>query len=381
MKLTAQVKLLPTPKQADMLKATLQQANAACNAISARAWASQTFGQYKLHKQVYAAIRAEFNLTAQVVVRAIAKVADAYKLDRKTKRTFRPLGSFPFDDRILRWYTDKGFVSIWTVAGRERILFACGERQRQLLLLRQGESDLVYKEGQFYLLATCNVDDPDLLEVTEVLGVDLGIVNLAVDSEGISYSGQSTRERRRKACRLRAALQHQATKHHSKSAYRHLQRFRRHVARFTRWVNHNISRPIVNHAASSMKAIALENLSGIRQRDSALSREMRFELGNWSFRQLQQMILYKATLAGVPVIFVDPRNTSRTCPRCGCCKKENRPRQNVFQCQQCGFQAHADFVGATNIRRKGLEARGIVTCPRDGIFSSGLSDDCQSRPL
>src|SRR5205085_671248 len=132
-KLIAQVKLLPSKEQAEALKQTLERANAACNAISELAWGSETFGQYRLHKYVYSLIRTRFDLSAQVVVRAIAKVADAYKPDKETKRTFKPHGAIAFDDRILTWRTDKQYVSIWTVAGRQKISYTIGSRQKRLL--------------------------------------------------------------------------------------------------------------------------------------------------------------------------------------------------------------------------------------------------------
>ncbi|WP_414647195.1 zinc ribbon domain-containing protein [Chthonomonas sp.] len=43
-------------------------------------------------------------------------------------------------------------------------------------------------------------------------------------------------------------------------------------------------------------------------------------------------------LKGVPVHYVDPRNTSRTCPNCGHCAKENRRTQSSFVCTSCGFE-------------------------------------------
>lgn len=160
MKLTAQVKLLPTPEQADALKQTLEQANAACQFVSNVTWNTKTFRQYDLHHKCYQAAREQFNLSAQVAVRAIAKVADAYKLDRKTRRTFKPTGSIAYDDRILSWRLQGQTVSIWTVNGRLRIPFVCGERQLELLQTRQGESDLGLDKGMFFLSATCEVDEP-----------------------------------------------------------------------------------------------------------------------------------------------------------------------------------------------------------------------------
>jgi transposase len=65
-------------------------------------------------------------------------------------------------------------------------------------------------------------------------------------------------------------------------------------------------------------------------------------------------VAYKAGLAGVLVVTVDPRNTSRTCAECGHCEKANRKSQAEFQCKQCGHSANADLNAARNIRAKAL---------------------------
>src|SRR4051812_3488943 len=121
MKLIAQVKLIPTPTQHAALLATLAEANAACDAISAVAWQAREFRRLPLQKLVYRNIKDSFRLGAQILVRCIAKVADAYTLDRKTQRTFQPHGAVAFDDRNLTWYTDKSVVSIWTLHGRQHM--------------------------------------------------------------------------------------------------------------------------------------------------------------------------------------------------------------------------------------------------------------------
>lgn len=161
MKLTAKVKLQPTQNQYASLLDTLEQANAACNEISETAWQKRTFNQFGLHKLVYNAIRESTGLSAQVVVRCISKVADAYKLDKKTKRTFSLHGGIAYDARILRWYVDKQEVSIWTVDGRKRIPFACGRRQLELLQGQRGESDLCLIRGEFYLFAQVETEIPE----------------------------------------------------------------------------------------------------------------------------------------------------------------------------------------------------------------------------
>ena len=354
LKLTAQVKLVTTPQQADALNRTMQAANAVCDRISAWAWEHQTFGQFALHKAQYAVQRANVGLTAQVVVRCIGKVADAYKLDKRVQRTFQPTGAIAYDDRILNWYVERGQVSIWSVDGRLKLPFACGDYQRGLLAFQQGESDLAYVNGSFYLLATVSLPDPPLTETEGVLGVDLGIVQLATDSAGNQYSGEAVKLVRRQSRAHRSGLQKTGTKR----AKRTLQKMSRKASRYSKWVNHNISKAIIQTALFSRKAIALETLKGIRERGSAFNREMSWQLGNWAFFQLASFIVYKARRAGIPVVFVDPRNTSRTCSVCGYCDKANRKSQAQFLCLQCGFQDNADRNAARN-----LEARGEVNRP------------------
>jgi putative transposase len=81
MKLTAQMELPPTPEQANAPRKTLTLGNAACNPISQQAWENKTFRQFPLHNLSYQALREQYPLAAQVVVRCISKVADAYKIN------------------------------------------------------------------------------------------------------------------------------------------------------------------------------------------------------------------------------------------------------------------------------------------------------------
>jgi IS605 OrfB family transposase len=350
MKLVVNLKLLPTREQIGALRDTLERANAACNDISATAWKQGVFGQYWLHKQVYYRVKADFSLTAQMVVRCIAKVADAYKLDRKSQRTFRPHGSISYDDRILRYLTENR-VSIWTVEGRQTIAYACGDRQRVLLAFRVGETDLVARDGAFYLNAVCEVDEPPPLEVDDVLGVDLGIVNIAADSDGETYSGGQVNGLRHRHARLRARLQSKGTK----PARKLLKKRSRKESRFARDVNHCISKRLVAKAECTKRAIALEDLRGIRSR-MKVRRPQRRQQHSWAFGQLRSFVDYKARLAGVPLVVVDPRNTSRRCPRCGHVSPANRRSQAIFSCTSCGFAGPADVVAAENIRVLGRAA-------------------------
>jgi IS605 OrfB family transposase len=370
MKLIAKVKLLPTPEQANALKHTVEAANAACNFVSQYAWQTRTFKQYDLHHLCYKAIRARFDISAQVAVRVIAKVADAYKPDKKTQRIFKRMGSIAYDDRIMSWQLQANTVSIWTMDGRLHIPLACGERQRELLQTQQGESDLVLFRGMFFLAATCEVEEAEPIEIEGTLGVDLGLKNLAVDSDGEVHSAsQINNVRYRNRC-LRTKLQSKGTK----SAKRKLKKLSGKEHRFAKDTNHCISKQLVTKAKGTRRAIALEDLVGIRARVT-VRRSQRATLHSWSFFQLRAFVEYKARRIGVSVVLVDSRNTSRTCPQCGCIDKRNRPTQSTFSCVVCGFFGLADHIATVNISRRTVVNQPIVA-PDD---AKAVSTDTELR--
>ncbi len=115
-------------------------------------------------------------------------------------------------------------------------------------------------------------------------------------------------------------------------------------------VNHCISKQLVASAQGTGRGIALEDLTGIRRRVS-VPRRQRATLHSWAFHQLRAFLEYKARRAGVLVVAVDPRNTSRTCPTCGHIDKQNRISQAVFCCTRCGHAGPADHLAAETIRR------------------------------
>lgn len=356
MKLIAQIKLQPTEEQAAALRATMEAANRAANFASGIAWDTQQFNKYDLQHDCYYAVRSQFGLSARVASFAIFKVADAYKLNRRTRRTFKPLGGVAYDKCILRIIPDKQTVSIWTLGGRAKMPFVCGERQRVMLQGQRGQSDLVLRHGKFYLMATCDVEEPEPAPVDDFLGVDMGIANIAVDSDGTVHQGKTVKNVRYRHRKLRAKLQRKGTK----SSRRRLKKLAGKERRFATWVNHNVSKSIVVKAKDTGRGIAVEELGGIRDRVTA-RRSQRATLHSWSFFQLRMFLTYKARLAGVPVVAVDPRNTSRLCPVCGCIDKANRKSQAKFLCVSCGFSGLADHIAAGNISRRAALNRPYVS--------------------
>ncbi|MEU2239617.1 transposase [Streptomyces sp. NPDC018338] len=383
MKIVAQVKLLPaSAHDADALAATLRACNRAANHASEVAFAKGLKRRNVLQDAVYHRIKADFDLGAQAAVRTITKVCDAYatlkgnikagnlgpdgakgRLRAESKPiVFREDAAQPFDDRILTWNLDQGTVSIWTVAGRiKHVPFVCSSEATKLLASRKGESDLVMRDGMFFLIATIDVIEPEVFEPVGFLGVDLGIANIATTSDGRIMAGRGLNRYRERHHHLRTKLQRKRTK----SAKRVLKRVRRREARHAANQNHIIAKQLVAAAERTSRGIALEDLSGIRQRVTA-KKDQRARLHSWAFAQLGAFVEYKARRAGVPVVFVDPRNTSRQCSECWHTHRTNRVTQARFACRSCGTVMHADHNGSRNIAHRGEAAwkRGAVNRPR-----------------
>jgi IS605 OrfB family transposase len=309
------------------------------------------------------------------VVRCIGKVADSYKLDKKARRTFWKHGAVTYDDRILSWNVAERTVSIWTLAGRKRFAFEAGPRQLALLASRQGESDLILHRKTFYLAACCEIQQPDPSDIDDFLGVDLGVNQIAVDSDGKRYSGSTIKNVRWRQRKLRARLQAKQT-HSAKRKLRELSGKER---RFAADVNHCIAKDIVETARRTGRGLAVEDLNGIRDRIRA-KRDQRAVLHSWAFSQLRLFLEYKSALAGVPLVAVDPRNSSRECSVCSHTEKSNRPSQSIFRCKSCGFTAHADENAATNLRNRG---RATVNRPNASraVPSGGFQPQMQATGL
>ena len=379
MKLVVQVRLFPDAAQQAALRDTLDLCNQTADQVSEQAFARGVFGKQALQRLTCGGCKAA-GLSAQPAIHVARKVAGAYATLRANLRAgnlgregsrrreraqgrpirFRRDAAQPFDDRCLSWQYEARTVSIWTVAGRLRgIRFGCSDTQHALLAAyRQGESDLVAREGMWLLSATCELPDVPVAEPAGFLGVDLGIVNLATDSDGARHCGRGLNRVRHRNRRLRTKLQRVGTK----SAKRLLRKRARREARFAADTNHQISKRIVTEAQRTGRGIAVEDLTGIRDR-VRLRRPQRVTLHSWAFHQLGGYIAYKATRAGVAVVHVDPAYTSQGCSACGHISKKNRPNQATFRCTSCGFAEHADVNAACNIAARGVAGWAAVSPP------------------
>jgi IS605 OrfB family transposase len=357
MKQTLLVKLAPTPEQHAALVRTLETFNAACNAIAVVAFAERCAGKLDLQKLVYYTIRAQFGLSAQMAIRAIAKVSEAYKRDKTIQPRFRPRSAMVYDQRICS-FPAPDRVSLLTLDGRAVMPFRFGRYAEGMLQRVRGQCDLLYRASldTFFLAITVDAPEPTPAEVSDFLGVDLGIINIATTSDGeiINHGPHGptmvhahVNTVRARYSRMRTKLQKKGTK----SAKRLMKQRSGREARFARDTNHCISKALVSMAQGTGRGVALEDLKNIRSRTTVHGKRQRRVLHSWAFFQLRAFIAYKAALAGVRVRLVNPAYTSQTCSQCGHCAKANRRSQARFLCQSCGYACHADVNAAVNIGR------------------------------
>ena len=218
------------------------------------------------------------------------------------------------------------------------------ERQKAIFSsAKLGTMRIVVKNKQIVAQIVYEAEEQPSPTQGNTMGVDLGIKCPAVSkcSDGsVKFygNGRKNKQLRRHYASKRQALQKAK---HPKA----VKKLHNKEQRIMNDIDHKISREIVNTAiAHHVQTIKLELLSNIRS-TTRTSRKNNHSLHNWSFYRLAQYIEYKAKLAGIEVIYVNPAYTSQTCPICG--KKHHASDRN-YQCE-CGFHTHRDLLGAINI--------------------------------
>jgi IS605 OrfB family transposase len=348
--------LLPTAQQSAQLRATMRAFNAAATYAARVGFEAGLRSQPSLHRLTSYTLREPFGLSSQMAVRAIGKAVECFGRDKTVCPVFRPDGAMTYDPRLMSF---KGMdtVSLLTLEGRQLVPLIYGEYRRARFDRLKGQCDLVLRDGQFYLYASITVPDGAPIAPTDFLGVDVGLVNLATDRDGTTHTGAAVERVRRRHHQNRRRLQRTGTR----GAKQRLRVLAGREGRFRRHQNHGISKPLVKAAPDTQRGIALEDLTPIRSR-TTVRRTQRARHAGWAFHQLRAFVEYKATLAGVPVVLVDPRQTSRTCRACGHGEKANRRSQAMFRCRHCGYSANADVNAARNISGLGRLVTPPQTC-------------------
>ena len=188
-----------------------------------------------------------------------------------------------------------------------------------------------------------------------VVGVDLGVaipavcalntnnyVRLSIGSADDFIRVRTKIQAQRK--RLQKDLAKANGGHGRKKKMAAIERFEQYESNWVRSYNHMVSRRIVDFAIKNQaKYINIECLEGFGESGHS------YILRNWSYYQLQQDIIYKATMVGIEVRKVNPYHTSQICSCCGHWEEGQRKDQAHFVCGSCGAELNADFNAARNI--------------------------------
>lgn len=347
-------KMNPSPVAGEAIRRTALKFAAACDAILAVATEAKTSNKVKLQHLVYRTVREKFGLSANLAVRAIARVAWAIKAARRKGRSvkkFRPT-SIDYDERIFAYRENEEAASLTTVNGRVHVPLVLGQYQRDVLRGKKPTAAKVILKGRGFYIHIVVEDDPgQRSHPICAIGVDRGVYNIAVTSTGKFFSGRKAMHQRERFASRRKALQGLGTK----SAKCALRRLSGRESRYIRDRNHCVSKAIVGEAVRRNGVLVLEKLTGIRDRLKRFSPAWNRKVNAWAFRELENFVRYKAERAGIEVVEVEPTNTSRTCPRCGVVDKASRSGAH-FKCVSCGYRSPADLAAARAIS-------GRLACP------------------
>ena len=362
--LTIVCKINPTPEQVAKIEATLQAFADACNYINEVVEPKITHN-VTIQNQVYREVRERFGLASNLAIRAINRVSS----NRKTaKRMNKPVKKFlptsaDYDARIFSFREKDWSVSLTLVGGRERFLVDVGSYQKgKLSGFSPTSATLVkHQNGTYSVNIQVKNDAPSLQKSQGVIGVDLGRRDVAVTSEGESFSGEQITKVRDRYSRARASLQKKAsegTRSTRRRCRQTLKRLSGRERRFQSWVNHNVSKHIVGRAKLNQCSIAIEDLTGIRERTNQQPRNKteRRRSNSWAFYQLRQFLFYKALGSGVEIVLVNPAYTSQSCHKClyvHPVKGKSYRNGKTFNCGHCYWKGDADFNGANVIRLLG----------------------------
>lgn len=351
----------------------------ACNQILEVAKRENCWNTTKLHHKVYKPVKASTGLKANHVCQAIRRVVGNAKAVKQIHK-FRPT-SISLDVRTFVYKEETQSVGVTLMCGRVEFKLSIGGYQIALLRGQTPTSATLKKtkQGQYFINFVVDIPIQPTGKTPKVIGVDLGRRDIATTSTGKSWNGRQIQSVRDRYSKVRAKVQSKRTR----SSRRLLRRLSGRERKFQEWLNHNISKKLVQDAKRINAALAFEDLTNIREslNQKPRSKTERRRTNNWAFYQLRLFVGYKANIAGVPVVFVPPAYTSQTCSRCHHVhpvKGKSYRNGKVFKCGHCGFEHDADINAASNIAALGAS---IVSSPESPGMSCQLQGQMPLFPM
>ncbi len=357
---TVRIRLRPDAETAALFEQTVQAYTSSFNEVARVGWDAGLTNGVELHKATYYPERARTGLPAQLVCAARVKATEALKSAKalRAKELKKPkekqrLPAMPqsawrpirYDVHSYRVDLVGGHGTLLTLRGRRPIAFTLTAYNQRYAEWTVTSADLLHdRRGRWWLHVVVTQPLTETAPTDEIVGVDLGIVHPATDSDGNHYGSDHWTVVEERTYQLRRRLQAKGTR----SARRHMKKMARRQRRFRTDCDHVVSKRVVT-AAQPGATLVFEDLTDIRTRVRA-RKEQRRRLHSWSFAQLQAFVAYKAEARGVRVAFTDPRYTSQKCSACGHRERANRSDQAHFSCVSCHFSCNADHNASMNIR-------------------------------
>jgi len=218
-----------------------------------------------------------------------------------------------------------------------------------------------------------------------IIGVDVGIARFATLSNGTVFAPiNSFKKHQTRLARYQRAMSRKVKfSSNWKKAKAKVTKLHQKIGNLRRDYLHKSTTTISqNHAVVCIEDLQVSNMSkSAAGRVEAPGRGVKAKSGlnksilDQGWFEFRRQLEYKQAWRGGLVVVVNPRNTSRSCPCCGHVSKDNRQSQAQFLCVECGYEEHADVVGAINVLRAGharfaCEVSGAVMPPATGTHRS-----------
>ena len=375
--ITAKIKLLPTPIQADQIDKTFDAIRAGLNHASKAAYNNNLLRFKKLQKLVYADLRNIFGLKSQMACNVCSIVAGNYaamKVNGEKVLAVYKKPKLQYSYNRDYSFLKTGLVSIGTTRGRIKMPYITkGLEQYFDGSWEYGTAILVKKKEKYFLHVSIKKEYEPCkdTEITNIVGVDVGMnyLAVAVDSKdkALFINGRPIKNKKASFKRTRKSLQEKRTA----SSRRRLKKIGRRENRWQQDVNHQVAKALVEFAGNN-SLLVLEDLTGIRNATERVRRRDRYYAVSWAFADLRRKIEYKAKLKGIKTLAVDPRHTSQKCPICGHIEKSNRNKKtHTFCCRSCRYTSNDDRVAALNLRQMGIKYRHAVSAQAGSLAEQG----------
>jgi putative transposase len=216
----------------------------------------------------------------------------------------------------------------------------------------------------FVAIQTRREVGPCLPAASTAIGIDVGIARFATMSDAtfIEATNSYKKHQRRLARYQRRMSRKIKFGKNWKKARARVQKLHSRIANLRKDILHRASTTICKkHAVVCVEDLKIGNMvrparGTMQQPGRMVSRKSALNRGilDQGWGEFRRQLEYKLAWRRGILLAVSPHHTSQTCPECGHVSKDNRRTQSKFSCVACGYENHADVVGAINILERGL---------------------------